>query len=108
MKCLWLTLANPEPATNGQLLYSKGLIEAMARAGCSLTVIGLGRPEQPRSRTDPGGIEWRLAEEEPRTGWRRLVSPHPLMTQRRSRGVRRHLPEALASHSWDAIVFDSI
>ncbi len=24
MKCLWITLADPEPATNGQLIYSKG------------------------------------------------------------------------------------
>ena len=28
MQCLWLTLADPDPATNGQLIYSKGLIEA--------------------------------------------------------------------------------
>jgi len=53
MQCLWLTLADPEPATNGQLIYSKGLIEAACRAGASLTVIGLARPENPRASVDP-------------------------------------------------------
>jgi glycosyltransferase involved in cell wall biosynthesis len=108
MKCLWLTLADPEPASNGQLLYSKGLIEASSRAGLALTVIGLSRPERRRSGTDPRGIDWQLAEEEPSAAWQRLLSPYPLVTQRRSQGMRRLLAKALAERSWDVIVFDSI
>ena len=33
MHCLWLTLADPEPATKGQLIYSRGLIDATRRDG---------------------------------------------------------------------------
>jgi hypothetical protein len=40
MQCLWLTLADSEPATNGQLIYSKGLIKTACNAGASLMVIG--------------------------------------------------------------------
>ena len=108
VRWLWLTLADPEPASNGQLLYSKGLIAAAARAGASLTVIGLTRPEQRRSGTDPLGIDWQLGEEEPRTARQRLLSPYPLMAQRRPRGTQRLLVGALAASAWDAIVFDSI
>ena len=49
MQCLWLTLADPDPATNGQLIYSKGLIEAARDAGAMLRVLGLARRESPRS-----------------------------------------------------------
>ena len=50
MHCLWLTLADPDPATNGQLIYSKGLIEAARDAGATLRVIGLARPREPTDR----------------------------------------------------------
>jgi glycosyltransferase involved in cell wall biosynthesis len=108
MQCLWLTLADPEPATNGQLIYSKGLIEATCRAGISITVIGLARPEQPRASVDPRGIDWRLADERPKKAWRRLASRDPAMAQRGSPELRGMLERALAEQSWDAVVFDSI
>jgi glycosyltransferase involved in cell wall biosynthesis len=108
MQCLWLTLADPEPATNGQLLYSRGLIEAVAGAGASLTVVGLARPEQPRLPGDGRGIAWRLAAEQPKPVWRRLLSRDPVAAQRGSPALARMLDRALASRAWDAIVFDSI
>jgi glycosyltransferase involved in cell wall biosynthesis len=108
MRCLWLTLADPLPASNGQLLYSKGLIEASSRAGLVLTVVGLARPEHRRSGADPDGIDWQLAEEEPRAAWQRFLSPYPLITQHRSQDMQRRLAKALAARSWDVIVFDSL
>ena len=108
MNCLWLTLADPEPASNGQLLYSKGLIEAAARSGLALTVLGLARPEHPRCGVDPLGIDWCLAQEMPRASWQRLLSPYPSITQRRSPDLQGLLARALAERAWDAIVFDSI
>lgn len=109
MQCLWLTLADPDPATNGQLIYSKGLIEAARDAGATLRVIGLARRENPRSVSRLLGIEWRLAEEQVRSRWRRLLSPQPVVAQRgNARDTRRLLDEALAERPWDAIVFDSI
>jgi glycosyltransferase involved in cell wall biosynthesis len=108
MQCLWITLADPEPATNGQLIYSKGLIEAACRAGASVTVIGLVRPEQLRLSADPRGIAWRLADERRKPPWRRLLSSDPLVAQRSSPEMARTLERALAERSWDAVVFDSI
>jgi glycosyltransferase involved in cell wall biosynthesis len=108
MQCLWLTLADPEPATNGQLIYSKGLIEAACRAGASLSVIGLARPENPRASVDPRGIDWRLADEQPKSAARRLLSRDPMVTQRNSAEMERTLEHALVERSWDAVVFDSI
>lgn len=108
MQCLWLTLADPEPATNGQLIYSKGLIEAACRAGFSLTVIGLARPENPRPSVDPRAIDWRLADERRKFAGRRLLSRDPMVTQRGSPEMQRLLERALAERSWDAVVFDSI
>jgi glycosyltransferase involved in cell wall biosynthesis len=108
MQCLWLTLADPEPATNGQLIYSKGLIEAACRAGASLTVIGLARPENSRASVDPRVIDWRLADEQPKSPVRRLLSRDPMVTQRNSAEMERTLEHALVERSWDAVVFDSI
>lgn len=108
MQCLWLTLADPEPATNGQLIYSKGLIEAACRAGASLTVIGLARPESPRVYGDPRVIDWRLADEQPKSAARKLLSRDPMVTQRNSSEMARTLEHALVERSWDAVVFDSI
>jgi glycosyltransferase involved in cell wall biosynthesis len=107
MKCLWLTLADPEPATNGQLLYSKGLIDSAAEAGASLTVVGLARPERPPRSHDPR-IDWRLAPEQRRSAWRRVLTRDPTIAQRGSRALEQALARALAEGAWDAIVFDSI
>jgi glycosyltransferase involved in cell wall biosynthesis len=109
MHCLWLTLADPDPATNGQLIYSKGLIEAVRDAGATLRVVGLARRENPRSVCELLGIDWRLADEEVRSPWRRLLSALPIVAQRgHGANMRRLLDEALAERPWDAIVFDSI
>lgn len=109
MHCLWLTLADPDPATNGQLIYSKGLIEAARDAGATLRVIGLARRENPRTVCNLLGIDWRLADEEVQSSWRRLLSPVPVVAHRgNAPNMKRLLDQALAERSWDAIVFDSI
>ena len=109
MQCLWLTLADPDPATNGQLIYSKGLIEAARDAGATLRVIGLARRENPRSVRRLLGIDWRLADEQVQASWRRRLSPMPLVAHRgNAPNMRRLLDEALAERPWDTIVFDSI
>jgi glycosyltransferase involved in cell wall biosynthesis len=109
MHCLWLTLADPDPATNGQLIYSKGLIEAARDAGAALRVIGLARLESPRTVCQLLGIDWRLADEQVQSPWRRQLSPIPVVAHRgNAPDMKRLLDQALAERSWDAIVFDSI
>jgi glycosyltransferase involved in cell wall biosynthesis len=109
MQCLWLTLADPDPATNGQLIYSKGLIEAARDAGATLRVIGLARRESPRSVCRLLGIDWRLADEQAQAPWQRLLSPLPIVAHRGNAPImKRLLDEALEERPWDAIVFDSL
>src|SRR5438552_18026096 len=49
MRCLWLTLADPDPRHNGQYVYSGGLIDSVAATGSEIEVLGLRRPESSRS-----------------------------------------------------------
>lgn len=109
MRCLWLTLADPDPATNGQLVYSSGLIESARTAGAFLRIVGLARSDSTRPARDLPGIDWRLAEEQPKATWRRLLSPLPGVAQRgNAPNLMRLVDEALDEREWDAVVFDSI
>lgn len=110
MRCLWLTLADPDPPHNGQYIYSAGLIDAAAAAGAELTVLGLRRPESRRQDGErKGAVEWRLSERSERPRWARLAARLPHMAERCSGpGMRARLDTLLARGGFDAIVFDSL
>ena len=110
MRCLWITLADPEPKINGQLIYSGGLIQAVAAGGAKLLVVGLDRhgekDEPPRSSHN---IQWQLHRRHHRPARRRLVSPLPTFAlYGASSAGRRGVERALAEEFWDTVVFDSI
>lgn len=108
MTCLWLTLTDPDPATNGQYLYSGGLIRALAGTGASITVLGLSRPDS-SPRSSSRALTWHLAETTPVSKWAGLASRLPQVALRsRTRGLQRLVAESLASGRWETIVFDSI
>jgi glycosyltransferase involved in cell wall biosynthesis len=109
MDCLWLTLADPEPAINGQLIYSKGLIEAAHCAGASLCIIGLSRPQESAPRRDQSGLVWRLTAIRKRSRRQRLLSGNPEIALRSySQEALGVLARTLAERHWDAVVLDSI
>lgn len=109
MQCLWLTLADPDPATNGQLLYSRGLIDSVRDAGARLRVVGLRRTEKPLHAHHRHDIDWLLGEEVQRSVPARLASPLPAVALRAfSPGLRRQVLRSLGERRWDAVVFDSI
>ncbi len=109
MDCLWITLADPEPAINGQLIYSKGLIESTHQAGASLCIIGLSRPRESAPRRDQSGLVWRFSAIRRTSRLRRLLAHKPEIAQRGySREALGLLAQALAERDWSAIVFDSI
>jgi glycosyltransferase involved in cell wall biosynthesis len=109
MDCLWITLADPDPATNGQLIYSEGLIRSARAANASLCVVGLGRTEKSEQPRDEPGLSWRLGAETYRPHWRRAIMALPEAAQRGvSPSMRRRLALALEARPWKAIVFDSI
>ncbi len=113
MRCLWLTLADPEPQHNGQYVYSGGLIDSVAAAGAEVEVLGLRRAESTRPNgARDGRIAWWLPDEplEPALSrWGSMVSSLPHIAYRgRTAAMRRVLDELLRRGRWDGIVFDGI
>jgi glycosyltransferase involved in cell wall biosynthesis len=116
MKCLWVTLADPDPPRNGQFLYSRSLIEGLTSNGVELHAVGLARPRgQHRNGEFSDGVYWWLAphrwsaEHQPSPRWVSLGSLLPqVAAQTNTPPMRQILQERLAAQSWDAVVFDSI
>lgn len=110
MRCLWLTLADPNPAYNGQYLYSGGLIDAVAEAGAEVVVIGLARDESDRrDGAREGRLLWRLALEKPLSHRASLTSSLPNLAKRcTTPGMRRVLRDVLSGDDFDIVVFDGI
>lgn len=110
MKVLWLTLADPDPPTNGQFLYSAGLIEAVRSAGAEIAVVGLDRPQaRHRDGHRSERIAWSLAAHRPRSRWLGLVARMPFLVFRTmTPDLRRRASAAIARADWDAIVFDGL
>jgi polysaccharide biosynthesis protein PslH len=110
MRCLWLTLADPDPPTNGQYLYSGGLIKALASAGGEVHVVALARPDGRRHHgLHERNIRWSLGGHRPGSKYRSLFSSMPIHVARTSTpAMRRLLRGKLAGLHWDAVIFDSI
>lgn len=114
MKCLWLTRKYPRPANSGELIYSDGLLRALAVTGVEITAIAHDNEELPvgdgsrSSRfTDPEGIQWRLGLPRLCSRLGSLLTRYPSDSWRlRNGGPLALVREALASESWDQIVFD--
>jgi glycosyltransferase involved in cell wall biosynthesis len=113
MRCLWLTLADPEPQHNGQYVYSGGLIDSVAATGSEIEVLGLRRPESGRRNgvRDEHVVWWLpsdpLAPAQSR--WGSLASWLPHIAYRgRTASMRRVLARLLERGGWDGIVFDGI
>ncbi|MGH8432395.1 MAG: glycosyltransferase, partial [Solimonas sp.] len=108
MRCLWLTLADPEPRHNGQYIYSGGLIDSVAEAGGDIEVLGLGRSESATAKRSEHVVWW-LPVDTPYSRWGSLASTLPHTAYRcGTAGMRRILDELLQRGGWDSIVFDGI
>jgi len=109
MRCLWLTLCDPDPPVNGQFLYSSGLIRAAAGAGLDLTVVGLPRDADAPKRRNENGVDWIFVEDCPASRLSRICSPLPMLVTRSQVPEMEQTVEALlVGNDWDAIVLDSI
>ena len=110
MRCLWVTLADPEPRHNGQFVYSGGLIDALAAAGAEVDVLGLARDGGPsRGSRHDGRTRWWLARHRPRSQWASLVSTLPHIADRcHTREMAELLNGLLAQDGWSGIVFDGL
>jgi glycosyltransferase involved in cell wall biosynthesis len=116
MRCLWITLADPDPPRNGQFLYSRVLIEGVSAAGAEIHVVGLARPRgSHRSGQHTDGVHWWLAEHQwsadhqASSRWVSLLSDLPqIAAQTNTPPMRQLIADRLGDGPWDAIVFDSI
>jgi glycosyltransferase involved in cell wall biosynthesis len=113
MRCLWLTLADPEPRHNGQYVYSGGLIDSVAATGSEIEVLGLKRPESSRNNgaRDEHVVWWLPGEplDPLQSRWGSLASVLPHTAYRcRTGAMRRVLHQLLERGGWDGIVFDGI
>jgi glycosyltransferase involved in cell wall biosynthesis len=110
MRCIWITLADPEPRHNGQFMYSGGLIEAAANSGIHLDVVGLSRPDRSqRLGVRENRLVWWLAQHSERPRWASLCSTLPHVADRtRSAELEKILSDRLNDGPWDSIVFDGI
>lgn len=106
---LWLTLCDPDPQTNGQFIYSGGLIRAVAKAGAELTVLGLSRQSGRSHCRREMNIDWQFVEDRPPGRWARMASRFPSNAQRtRVPEMRTVLAGHLARGRWEAVVLDSM
>ncbi len=109
MRCLWLTLADPDPPENGQFIYSGGLIRGAAAAGLDLTVLGLCRTEGHPWRGRKENVTWHITGDPQHSKMEKLISPVPVIALRtRVPTVVRAATAYLEQGRWDAVVFDSI
>ena len=110
VRCLWLTLADPDPPHNGQYVYSGGLIQGIADAGVEVTVLGLRRPDGHRDDgAREGNVLWRLVEHKPLPRWSSIKSRLPNIANRcRTPDMIRLLDELLGDGVWNAVVLDGI
>lgn len=113
MRCLWLTLADPEPRHNGQYVYSGGLIDSVAATGSEIEVLGLRRPDSPRSNgaRDEHVVWWLPGEplDPLQSRWGSLASLLPHTAYRCcTADMQRVLHQLLERGGWDGIVFDGI
>lgn len=116
MKCLWITLADPDPPRNGQFLYSRVLIHGLSSAGVDVHVVGLARPRGIHKNGQYAeGVHWWLAEHrwsadhQASSRWISLLSRLPqISAQTFTPPMRCLIAERLKDGPWDAIVFDSI
>jgi glycosyltransferase involved in cell wall biosynthesis len=110
VRCLWLTLADPDPPHNGQYVYSGGLIRGIADAGAEVTVLGLQRPDGHRvDGQREGNVVWRLVEHKPLARWTSVKSRLPNIANRcRTPEMVRLLDGLLNEGEWNAIILDGI
>jgi len=111
MRCLWLTLADPEPRHNGQYVYSGGLIDSVAATGSEIEVLGLRRRDSPRGNgaRDEHVVWWLPGEplDPLQSRWGSLASTLPHTAYRcRTAAMRHELHQLLERGGWDGIVFD--
>ncbi len=103
MRVLWLARGLPFPQVAGDRIYTAKMAEALAAAGAQITFVGYSSeaPVEPVS-----GITWQPVPGGPKSNWRAVMDPRPLVAARHVTARYRERIAALAELAWDAVVID--
>lgn len=101
---LWITRHLPFPADSGDRIYSAQLIQATARAGADLTVVGFAPPQGTTAPDWP--VRWVTVPGQPHGTARALWSALPLVAAAHATPAYRQAIDHLAAERWDFVVFD--
>ena len=104
MRCLWITRQDPRPADSGELIYTLGLLGALAKQpGLEITVLA-----HRAGRETAGGppVTWELHGTIPSSRFRSLASPLPADAFRLGNPEQRQALGRLLAGRWDWIVID--
>lgn len=109
MRCLWLTRQEPFAANSGELIYSSGLMRALAASGASICMLGYDANESSHV-SDPSSlsnISFITTGPVPQRRMKNFFSKLPSDADRlRSPKLRRELKQQLSANRFDALVID--
>ncbi|HSV68759.1 MAG TPA: glycosyltransferase [Methylibium sp.] len=101
---LWLARERPFPFDSGDRIYTARLARAVAEAGADLTLTGYAADAAPPPADWP--VRFVRVAGAPRSKWRALASPLPLVTAVHATPAYRALLRDLLDERWDFIVLD--
>lgn len=107
---MWLTWIDPNPARDGQRIYSGGLIHAFAAAGARMDVLCFGDAQAQHPAIDSDqDVRWWRVPESPNPALASLASPLPNVAFRAdTAAMRSSLDHLLRTHRWHAVIFDGL
>jgi polysaccharide biosynthesis protein PslH len=108
-RVLWLARMMPVPLNAGDRIYTARLVEAVARAGGNVHVLGLSAPDAPGMEFEvlDSRIRWEAVPGKPLSDARAMFSHRPVVAARYGTpAYRRRLTELLGTEQYDAIVLD--
>lgn len=104
-RVLYLTKVYPyPPATAGDAVYSRGIIEAVSQT-CEVTVLCAGSGAE---RRDPAGIDWHVTGPQRRGRAGSVLSALPLIAWKGATADFTARLKQLLQQNWDAIVLDNL
>ncbi|MEM1086030.1 MAG: glycosyltransferase [Verrucomicrobiota bacterium] len=105
MHCLWITRQDPRSADSGDLIYTLGLLRALARTSRAEITVLAHRGGGSSGEID--GIRWVLPAEVPGKSPLSLLSDLPSDAHRLGNPAMRHaLRKLLDEHEFDRVVID--
>lgn len=109
MRCLWLTRQDPFAANSGELIYSSGLMRALANSGASICMLGYSAADSAnREETAiPQNVDLITAGPVPSRTIKNFLTSLPSDADRlRSKKLSREVVQQLSANRYDAFIVD--